>query len=72
MYLDILEPVLLIVGFLVFAFSIVLYLKRTGNVKSVMMFWQAGMSLSHREFTINRIGIIIMFLGVVLRLFNNL
>ncbi len=71
MYMDILEPVLLIVGFLVFAFSIVVYLKRTGNIKSVMMFWQADMSLSHNEFILNRIGITIMFMGVVLRFFNN-
>ncbi len=71
MYLDILEPALLIVGFLVFASSIFLYLKRTGNFKAVMMFWQAEMVMKHNEFILNRIGITIMFMGVVLRFFNH-
>ncbi|MCW8885426.1 MAG: hypothetical protein OQK12_09240 [Motiliproteus sp.] len=71
MYLDILEPVLLIGGCLVFLTSIVLFLRRTGNVKAVMMFWQADMVLTHKEFLMNRIGITIMFMGIVLRFFNH-
>ncbi len=71
MYLDILEPVMLIVGFLVFFASIVLYLKRTGNYKAVMMFWQADMVLTPGEYKLNRLGISIMILGIVLRFINS-
>ena len=71
MYLDILEPALLIVGFLVFASSIIIYLKRTGNFKSVLMFWQAEMALTPNEFIIQRVGIVIMIMGIVLRFFNH-
>lgn len=71
MYLDILEPALLSIGFAVMAFSIMLFIKRTSDYKAVMMFWQAEMALSHREFTLNRIGIIMMFMGVMLRFANS-
>ncbi|OMH28041.1 hypothetical protein [Motiliproteus sp. MSK22-1] len=71
MYLNIVEPVLLILGFLVFVSSIIIYLKRTRNFKSVLMFWQADMAMIHKEFILHRIGIVIMFMGIVLRFVNN-
>jgi hypothetical protein len=71
MYLDMLEPALLILGFLVFALSLTLYLKRSRDFKSVVLFWQAQMTLSHKEFVISRVGITIMFMGLALRFFNN-
>jgi hypothetical protein len=71
MFLDILEPVLLSMGFAVLAFSIFLYLKRTSHYKAVVMFWQAEMALSHREFILNRIGLIMMFMGIMLRFANS-
>ncbi|RDE18370.1 hypothetical protein DV711_17085 [Motiliproteus coralliicola] len=71
MVLDILESTLLAVGFAVFASSIILYLKRTTDYRAVLMFWQAEMALSHREFIVNRIGIILMFMGIVLRFANS-
>lgn len=71
MVLDILETTLLAVGFAVFACSIILYLKRTTDYRAVLMFWQAEMALSHREFIVNRIGIILMFMGIVLRFANS-
>ncbi len=71
MYLNILEPALLSIGFGVLAFSIILFLKRTNDYKAVMMFWQAEMLLSHREFILNRIGFIMMFMGIMLRFANS-
>ncbi len=71
MILDILEPALLSIGFAVLACSILLYLKRTSDFKAVVMFWQAEMALSHREFIINRIGFIMMFMGIMLRFANS-
>lgn len=71
MILDILEPTLLTLGFAVFVGSIILYLKRTSDYRAVMMFWQAEMELSHREFIIGRIGIIMMVMGIMLRFANS-
>ena len=71
MYLDILEPALLSLGFAAMAFSIILFVKRTNDFKAVMMFWQAEMALSHREFVLNRMGFIMMFMGIMLRFANS-
>tara|TARA_R110001583_G_scaffold36062_2_gene118983 strand:+ start:105 stop:332 length:228 start_codon:yes stop_codon:yes gene_type:complete len=71
MILEILETALLSIGFAVLAGSIYLYLKRTSHYKAVLCFWQAEMALNHREFIINRIGLIIMFMGIMLRFGNS-
>jgi len=71
MYLAIIEPALLIVGFAIFASSIVIYVLRTGNLKSVLMFWQAEMAMKPNEFYLHRLGILIMILGIILRFFNH-
>ena len=71
MILEIMETALLSIGFAVMAGSIFLYLKRTSHYKAVLCFWQAEMALSHREFIINRIGLIIMFMGIMLRFGNS-
>lgn len=71
MYLNILEPILLSLGLAVLAYSIVLYLKRTSDYKAVMKFWQSEMLLSHREFILNRVGFIMMFMGIMLRFANS-
>jgi hypothetical protein len=71
MILEILETALLSIGFAVLAASIVMYLKRTSHYKAVLCFWQSEMSLSHREFIINRVGFIMMFMGIMLRFGNS-
>ncbi|MEH6651058.1 MAG: hypothetical protein V7707_13605 [Motiliproteus sp.] len=71
MYLDLLEPTLLSLGLAVLAYSIFLFLKRTSDYKAVMMFWQAEMLLSHREFILNRVGFVMMFMGIMLRFANS-
>ncbi len=70
MILEILETALLSIGFSVLVFSMFLYLKRTSHYKAVLCFWQAEMALNHREFIINRIGFIVMFMGIMLRFGN--
>ena len=37
-------------------FSLVLYIKRTGDVKAVIFFWQRSLKLSRQEFIINRVA----------------
>ena len=69
--LEILETALLSIGFAVLAASLFLYLKRTSHYKAVLCFWQAEMALTHREFVINRIGFVLMFMGIMLRFGNS-
>ena len=55
-------------GALIVFLSFVLYIKRTGDFKAVIFFWQKRLELTRQEFVANRIGLGLMILGVVLRL----
>ena len=55
-------------GALIVFLSFVLYIKRTGDFKAVIFFWQRRLELTRQEFVVNRIGLGLMILGVVLRL----
>ncbi|MBL4714920.1 MAG: hypothetical protein RH947_06805 [Alcanivorax sp.] len=43
------------------------YIRRTGDWGGVLRFWRRGMSLSVTEFKIQRAGLMIMILAVVVR-----
>ena len=55
-------------GALIVFLSFVLFIKRTGDFKAVIFFWQKRLELTRQEFVVNRIGLGLMILGVVLRL----
>ena len=55
-------------GVLIVLLSFALYIKRTGDFKAVIFFWQKRLELTRQEFVVNRIGLGLMILGVVLRL----
>lgn len=65
-----LEPALLILGLLVFLYSLIAYLRRTGDGKSILLFWQAKLALTEEEHRLNRMGIGIMLGGILLRFIN--
>ena len=71
MYLEVLEPALLIVGLVMYLVSLGMFIKRTGDVRAVLMFWEARMHMNQKEFITNRLGLTIMFMGIVLRFLNN-
>ena len=52
----------------VVVFSFVLYIKRTGDVKAVFFFWQKRLQLTRQEFIINRAGLGLMIVAVIVRL----
>ena len=56
------------IGVFIVVFSFVLYIKRTGDVKAVIFFWQKRLQLTHQEFIINRTGLGLMIVGVIVRL----
>ena len=55
-------------GVLIVLLSFALYIKRTGDFKAVIFFWQKRLELTRQEFVVNRIGLSLMILGVVVRL----
>lgn len=67
-----LENGALLIGLGVVLISFGLYIRRTGDVKAVIFFWQKRMQLNPQEFKINRAGIALMILGVLVRLMYHL
>ena len=56
------------IGVFIVIFSFVLYIKRTGDIKAVIFFWQKRLQLTRQEFMINRTGLELMIAGVIVRL----
>ncbi len=72
MNLHVVETTLLVLGVLVFLTAILSFVKRTGNIRAVLRFWEASMVLTKREFYISRTGISIMVISLCLRVYNQL
>lgn len=68
----ILEHVVLIIGLLTYISSIVMYVKRSSDYKSLIYFWSAKMALNPLEFKVRRAGILIMVVGLGIRIYNQL
>jgi hypothetical protein len=58
----------LLCGLLVVIASFVAYVRRTGDIKAVIFFWQKRLALTPKEFIVNRVGLGLMLFGVVVRL----
>ncbi|MBN0985774.1 MULTISPECIES: hypothetical protein [Amphritea] len=71
MTLAVAEQLLMMVGLGVFLVSLILYVLRTSDFKSIIIFWQATISFTKREFLINRIGLSMMVLAVIVRFYNH-
>ncbi|MBR9868563.1 MAG: hypothetical protein GYB20_15625 [Oceanospirillales bacterium] len=71
MTLAIAEQLLMMVGLGVFLVSLILYVLRTSDFKSILVFWQATISFTKREFLINRVGLSMMLLAVIVRFYNH-
>ncbi|QEA40868.1 hypothetical protein FGL86_08105 [Pistricoccus aurantiacus] len=67
-----LENLLLLLGFAIVLIAYGRYVRRTQDVRGVLMFWARRLSLSASEFRLQRSGIVLMLLGVVLRYLNML
>ena len=44
------------IGVFFVVFSFVLYIKRTGDVKAVIFFWQRSLELTRQEFIVTRVA----------------
>lgn len=65
--MQIAEQVLLMLGLATVAFSYLSYWRRTGDARGVLMFWRKGMALDVREFKLQRAGLCLLLVAVVLR-----
>lgn len=70
MYLVIAEQILMLAGIVVFLVSLGMYVLRSGDFKSILVFWQATIEFSKREFIINRVGLSMMVAAVLVRFYN--
>jgi len=68
-YLAMIEELLFWGGLVVFFVSLALYAGRTKDFKSVLMFWQPNIEFNVVEFKVNRAGLSMMIVAVVLRLY---
>jgi len=65
-----LENLLLLLGLVIVLIAYGKYIRRTRDVRGVIMFWARRLALSPLEFRLQRSGIVFMLLGVVLRYLN--
>jgi hypothetical protein len=66
-YLAVLEPFLFWGGLIIFVVSLAMYVGRTKDVKSVLQFWQPTIEFTPKEFKVNRTGLGLMVLAVIIR-----
>lgn len=69
--LIILEQILFWGGLAVFLLSLAMYAGRTKDFKSLLMFWQPTIEFNFKELKLNRTGMTMMVMGLVLRLAVN-
>ena len=62
----VLELFLLIVGVALLVISLFMYIKRTGDKSFITKFWASKKDLSKSELIINRLGIALVTIGLVL------
>lgn len=68
-YLAILELLLFWGGLVLFLLSLGLYAVRTRDFRSLLVFWKPTILFSPLESRLNRAGLLMMILGVVLRFY---
>ena len=71
MYLILAGQLLMLAGLGAFVVSLVLYVVRTKDFKSILVFWQATIEFTKQEFIINRVGLSMLVLAVILRFYNH-
>jgi len=68
MFLAAVEPVLFWSGLIIFFVSLAMYAGRTKDFKSIVVFWQPTIEFTKPEFIVNRVGLGMMMLAVIIRL----
>lgn len=66
-----LEPFLFWGGMIVYFASLGLYGNRTSDWNAILRFWQPMIRFSVLEFKVNRTGLALMILAVVIRIYLN-
>lgn len=70
-YLAFMEPFLFWGGLAIYMLSLGLYGVRTGNWQAILRFWEPLLTLTPKEFKVNRTGLSLMILAVVVRVYLN-
>ncbi|MBB1485400.1 hypothetical protein [Oceanospirillum sediminis] len=67
-----LEHIILVIGLVVYLSSLVMYVRRTGDMKGVLTFWSAKMAISAAEIKVKRLGFLILLIGICIRIYNQM
>lgn len=65
------EPLMFWGGLIVYLLSVFMFAKRTGNWNAVLRFWQPMIEFTATEFKVNRTGMSLMILAVIIRIYLN-
>lgn len=65
------EPFLFWGGMVIYFASILMYGNRTSDWNAILRFWQPMIQYSALEFKVNRTGLSLMILAVVIRIYLN-
>lgn len=69
MYLAMFEQFLFWGGLIVFLVSLAMYAGRTKDFQSLLYFWQPTVSLNKTEFLVNRVGMSMMIVALMVRFY---
>lgn len=69
--LFVVEPFLFWGGLIVYVASLFMYGSRTSDWNAILRFWQPMIQFSALEFKVNRTGLSLMILAVVIRIYLN-
>ncbi|WP_251977830.1 hypothetical protein [Salinicola avicenniae] len=64
------ENGMLLLGLMVVCLSYLHYVRRTHDLRGVLLFWQRRMALTPGEFKLQRAGIVVLFVGILIRYLN--
>ena len=70
-YLASIEPFLIWGGLAIYLLSLGLYGARTNDWKAILRFWEPLLTFTPKEFKVNRTGLSLMILAVVVRVYLN-
>lgn len=69
---EIVENILILLGLGFMMTSMIKYYRRTGDKGLVKKIWFMKLELSKSEYLLNRIGLYLLIMGIIIRFMNNL
>jgi hypothetical protein len=69
--LSLIEPLMFWGGLFIYLLSVIMFGRRTRDWNAVLRFWQPMIAFTATEFKVNRAGMGLMILAVIIRIYLN-